>query len=526
MIVLVPKSFVYREGCHTAVNLHIKPKQMPFAFCCACVIAMLGYVFMNGTAALAFQWLRLEQYWKFLIVLVSAYVVWDRRGRLFRLRPRPSYGTGMALIAVGCIAFALWKLFIIDFFIEMALLFLLTGCISLLLGNGIAKPLLFPVGYLVLTTSLVERALAPVAVIMQYASAMATETILNLGGWDVLRDGRFLRLPHTVLEVATECSGAGQLTALIAFAIPLGFMMHKSTWPRIALLLLTLPFALAVNTIRIILVALWNYDGLKSAVHGPHEILRMPFIYPLALVFLYLCSLFFARIERKKALTPAGAQESGSVGVDYAHKSIWPAWLCCFCTLVLTLAAVGFAEARPFCYAENLGEFPFHINAWNSERTADTLFSGMISFYFGKPEAVLCRTYRNETGAALTLFIARFDVQNTSKRISSVQFNSFRNGEKVLEIAAGPSTTFKAMLTDAAFQKRPVSTLSWFSVDGRTYPSIAGARKRLIDTTIKKRRNNAAFIAISMDGDDPQRSEEQLSSFAAAIFPYVKNVLR
>jgi len=123
---------------------------------------------------------------------------------------------------------------------------------------------------------------------------MATETILRYGGWDVLRDGRFLRLPHAVLEVASECSGAGQLTALIAFAIPLGFMMHKSIWPRIALLLLTVPFALTVNTIRIILVALWNYDGLKSAITGRMRFFACRLFIPSLLCF---CTsvLFFSR---------------------------------------------------------------------------------------------------------------------------------------------------------------------------------------------------------------------------------------
>lgn len=502
-----------------------KPAFLGFAFCVACVIAMLGYIFASGTVVLSLQWLRLEQYWRFLIVLVSACFAWSRRKELFRLRPRPSYGAGIALVAAGCLAFWLWKVCIIDFFIEAGLLFLAAGCISLLLGNAWLKALLFPLGYLVLTTSFVERAMAPVAVFMQYASATLTQVLVNAGGLQVLRDGRFLRLPYTVLEVASECSGAGQLTALIAFAIPLGVMMHKSLWPRIALLALTLPFALFVNTIRIVLVTLWNYNGLKSAIHGPHEILRMPFIYPLALLFLYLCSLLFAHIERKKGNAPASAA-AAAMGNRDSLTSIIPAWICCFCMLALTLAAAKFVEARPVRYAESLADFPSHLAGWDAEPGSGSPLCGMISFYMGKPEAVLCRSYHGESGAEITLFIARFDVQNTWKRMSSVQFNSFGNSEKWVEIPVAPSSVVKARLLDETFGKQPASTLSWSVVDGRTYPTVAGARKAILLNTVKKKRNNAAFVAVSAGSGDSRQVEETMTSFAAAISPYVQNYLK
>jgi len=106
----------------------------------------------------------------------------------------------------------------------------------------------------------------------------------------------------------------------------------------------------------------------------------------------------------------------------------------------------------------------------------------MISFYLGKPESSLYRTYMSHSGAMLTLLIARFDVQNTTKRISSVQFGSFMENKKELEIPVAPAASLEATVTDAVFQKRPVATLSWFVVDGKSYPDVAAARKRPLRT--------------------------------------------
>jgi hypothetical protein len=222
----------------------------------------------------------------------------------------------------------------------------------------------------------------------------------------------------------------------------------------------------------------------------------------------------------------AAHEGPGSFTDDNQRRPTGLAWTICFCLMALTLAAIKFTEARPVRYAdaETMQDLPFNINEWSGEKRPRSELDGMISFYLGKPE-VLCRTYRNQNGATLTLYIARFNVQNTRNRISSVQFGSFIENKKELEITVAPAASIKATVTDAVFQKRPVASLSWFAVDGKTFPGISGIRKKTIVNTLNNRRNNAAFIAVSMDSGDSRQVEEQLSSFAAAIFPYVKNDL-
>jgi EpsI family protein len=421
------------------------------------------------------------------------------------------------MIIPGCAAYVLWKIVFVDFFIEIGLFLLTLGFISLFFGNRFTRLFLLPLGYLVLMTSILERVLSPITVFMQYASAMATSVFMNTFGWDVLRDGRLLRLPGTVLGVASECSGTGQLTALIAFAIPLGVLKLRSVFPKILLLCMTIPLALLVNTIRIILISIWNFNGLKTAIHGPYEILRMPFIYPLALILLYLFALFLARIERKKAPPGTASPENER---PQGPGSMIASWYVGLALTALTVAGVRFIRTEPARFVTSLNEFPRVIDGWRGEDALDS----PISFYFGKPDGTIARKYRTAGGVELSLYIARFNSQYPRKRISSVESPLFAKDERRADIKTGQGAVIKAKLT-ASGNDRQLTTLSWFDVDGSTFPTAASARKKIAVCSIRKKRNNAALVSISSDFGKGNSSDETLRSFAAAIYPSINKIL-
>jgi exosortase len=478
---------------------------------------VLGYIYFEGLSVLILQWIRLDQYWRFLIIPVSLFFIWNQQKDLRATLLRPSIFTGIALIIPGCLAYILWKIALVDFFIETGLFLLTLGFISLIFGNRLARLFLLPLGYLVLMTSIIERVLSPITVLMQYASAIATSFFMSAFGWDILRDGRLLRLPGTVLEVASECSGVGQLTALIAFSIPLGVLLLRSMFPKVLLLLMTFPLALMVNTIRIILICLWNYNGLKSAIHGPYEILRMPFIYPLALVLLYLFALFLSRIERKKGIPESMAPK---VGPQKSPSSIASALCVGLGLSILPVVGVRCIRTAPAHFISSLQEFPMVIGACRGENIIDS----SISFYFGKPDETVSRKYRTADGAELSLYIARFNGQNPRKRISSVESPLFAKDERRIELQTGPDKVIKAKLT-ASENNFQLTTLSWFDVDGVAFPTIDGVRKKIAVNTIRMKRNNATLVAVSFDEGKSGLGEEVLRSFVVAIYPQIKKIL-
>ncbi len=369
-------------------------------------------------------------------------------------------------------------------------------------------------------TSFIERLLSPITVAMQYISAMITALFLNVFGWEVLRDGRFLRLPHTVLEVATECSGTSQLTALIAFAIPLGVLMHKSMAPRLLLLAATIPLTLLVNVTRIILIALWNYNGLKSAIHGPYEILRMPFIYPLALISLFLFSMALEKLDQKTGSSTIQKRTSKKERRCPVPKNAAWCYGCIF--MIATISIALFFKAKPVHYSHSIEDFPFHLNTWTGEKCLDS----SITFYMGNPDATLQRRFSSADGGHVNIFIARFESQNVRKRILSIESDHFENEINSVHITVDSTTSLQAQLTESIQNDRSVATVSWFDIDGTTYIDKQKVRKRLINNTLRMKRNNTAFISISTDSHDSSESLKLLSSAIAVFYPSIKSILK
>jgi exosortase/archaeosortase family protein len=337
-------------------------------------------------------------------------------------------------------------------------------------------------------------------------------------GWEVLRDGRFLRLPHVVLEVASECSGVGQLTALIAFAVPLGLMMHSMLWPRLVLLGLTLPFALVVNVIRIMLIALWNYNGLQSATHGPFELLRMPFIHPLALLFLYLSSLFLLKFEKKKP-----SLSSSFVNADVPRLALKPrATSIGISIVILTIVSTFFFRANPTHFPHGAEDLPYRAGEWTGETASDSTFS----FYLGKPDLLIQRKYDNPMYGPVYVTMARFDHQSARNRISSIVWRRSFDDQHPTDVTVSPSVTIRATIAGTVYNNKNSSTLSWFDIDGASCPTIAEARKKIISTTLKKKRNAATFIAITGYGVSGKAADDAAAAFATAFFQHIQQLLK
>jgi hypothetical protein len=250
----------------------------------------------------------------------------------------------------------------------------------------------------------------------------------------------------------------------------------------------------------------------------------MPFIYPLALVFLYLCALFLSRFDKKSAPPPDALANAVPVPEEITYKSIFSAMAFCFSLLLATMAVVTFLQTRPVRTTHDLHDVPDKVGEWDLG-TKDTLTNGLFSFYMGKPDVVLLKQYHRESGRSVSLFIARFDNQNTRKRISSISMPVFNTTYNTINLSRAPLETVSATLTDADYKNNPVSILSMFIINGVAYPNIGSMRKKTIENTVLKKRNDATFIAISVFAPAGSTDKESAVAFASLIYPYITHAI-
>jgi exosortase len=83
-----------------------------------------------------------------------------------------------------------------------------------------------------------------------FASQTATSVVQALGV-TVFREGNIIHLSTTSLGVEEACSGLNSLSALMIASLLLGFLLCARMPARVALFLISLPLAIAVNVLRV-----------------------------------------------------------------------------------------------------------------------------------------------------------------------------------------------------------------------------------------------------------------------------------
>lgn len=212
---------------------------------------LVGGLYGDALSHLARQWWQNPDYSHGpLVVLLSAYLVWERRERLRQLADRPS-GLGLVFLAGGVLLFLLGHLAAELFTMRVSLLVVLGGLVLYLMGQRHLRTLAFPLLYLMFMIpppTLVSNA---VTFPLQLFAARTATTALELLGIPVLREGNVIALASTTLEVVEACSGIRSLITLLALAAAYGYFTQPHRWRRGLLFLAAVPIAIVANAGRV-----------------------------------------------------------------------------------------------------------------------------------------------------------------------------------------------------------------------------------------------------------------------------------
>ncbi len=105
------------------IVIAFKQKKFLLKACILSTIFLMGMVYIDGISVLVVQWMRLDELWRFLIIPVSLFFIWTQRAVFSNLQLNTSFFTGALLIAIGSVAYILWKISFIDLCIETSLFF-------------------------------------------------------------------------------------------------------------------------------------------------------------------------------------------------------------------------------------------------------------------------------------------------------------------------------------------------------------------------------------------------------------------
>jgi exosortase A len=227
------------------------------------LVASFALLYWRVIASLVYDWAHDDDYSHgFIIIPLAAYLVWERRERLWGVPLRPN--TWGLLIVAGSIAVLLAGLLGAELFLSrVAIVGTLIGGVLFVLGWRHLKVLVFPIGILLLMIPIPAIIYNQIVFPLQLLASQVGESSLALAGIPVLREGNILILANTSLEVAEACSGIRSLISLLTLGIVFGYFTDPRPGVRLIIALSTVPVAIVANGFRV------AGTGIAAHFYGP-----------------------------------------------------------------------------------------------------------------------------------------------------------------------------------------------------------------------------------------------------------------
>ena len=242
-----------------------------FALGSLVICLLVAAVYYHVLVKLVTDWWMIPDFSHgFLVPVFAAYLVWEKRSVLRATQIAPAW-SGIAVIALG-LAVLLLGIYGSELFLSrVSLLILLTGLVLSFGGWPLLKELRFALLVLLLAIPLPAILYNQITFPLQILASKLASGLLPLFGVPVLREGNVIELPLMKLEVAEACSGIRSLMSLFTLAVFYGYFMDRSVARRTALVLASIPIAIATNAVRILgtglCVRYWDPDKALGFFH-------------------------------------------------------------------------------------------------------------------------------------------------------------------------------------------------------------------------------------------------------------------
>lgn len=235
------------------------------------IAGLIAAAYLRVLAKLVNDWWEFPDFSHgFLVPPFAAYVLWRKRTILAGTKVAPAW-SGVAVVAFGLLILLLGVYGAELFLSRISLVIVLAGLVLAFGGGKMLKETRFALFVLLLAIPIPAIIYTQITFPLQLLASKLASILLPLFGVPVLREGNVIQLPALSLEVAEACSGIRSLMSLLTLAIFYGYFLERSTWRRIALVVASVPIAIAANAVRLLGTGLsvqyWDPDKAMGFFH-------------------------------------------------------------------------------------------------------------------------------------------------------------------------------------------------------------------------------------------------------------------
>ena len=423
-------------------------------------------------------------------------------------------------MAAGCFIFLAGK-FSFTLMLQLLAIFpVLLGTILLLAGKDFFKALLLPVGYLIFSTGFFERLFGGVVNQLELITAWLATLFFKVIGFPVLLEANVIHLPHISLEVARVCSGVNHIVALLALAVPLGYLTQKTWVKKIIFVFLALFVGIFVNGLRVALIGIYALYNKGADLHGPRETLYVSFVFFFGMIVLILFSKVLSWKDRKDTPTSDSDTPAASTALSQADEDLEVGkkrkpFLVAVIIFSVTLGFMHFYPLKSVELSRPLNFFPTEIAGFIGKNRA--YLDGRLRPFSADTE--LIREYANDQGNKLLLYIGYFARQENSRRI--IDYRRTFTHEQAFKVAVPKgNSSFGIKRTELHGQPTLSAVYFWYQIGPRIVTNEYTGRFFTFIDSFLNRKNNGAVIVIQTGND-----EKEVMPFLEKAVPLIQTLL-
>lgn len=208
-----------------------------------------------------------------IILAVGVWLLWRKKAELLKLQPRPAMSSGVTLVIVGGLLYALGRSQTVWSAEIASQLLVLSGLLLAMFGWAGLRLAWFPLFFLVFMIPWPGDWVDAVTQPLKLAVSSVAASMLYYLGYPVGRSGVILTVGPYQLLVADACAGLNSLFTLEALGLLyMNLMSYTSALRNVSLALLIVPISFVANVVRVIILVLITYhlgdEAGQGFVHG------------------------------------------------------------------------------------------------------------------------------------------------------------------------------------------------------------------------------------------------------------------
>ena len=190
----------------------------------------------------------------YLVLLISAYLIFYNRQRLMALMPCPEYRAILAILA-ACMLWMVAAFVDVEMLQTVGLLVIVMSIVWALLGTQVTRILVFPVLYI----GFAIPAWFPLSPLLQELTADVVFWAIRLMEIPALRIENMIVLPAGRLSIEEACSGLRYLLAALTLGTLFAYLNYVTFLNRLIVVLVSAGVAILINILRVYIVVYLGY---------------------------------------------------------------------------------------------------------------------------------------------------------------------------------------------------------------------------------------------------------------------------